>query len=73
MAMEVSGSYYGAMQRTLNGYREAQDAFYGDPAVLYVSIHAENDYPCELLCLFWLQDINLKLHIRFHRTRFRNR
>lgn len=24
----------------------AQEIFYTDPSVLYVSIHAENDYPC---------------------------
>lgn len=25
----------------------AQQIFYGDPAVLYVSLHAQDDYPCE--------------------------
>ncbi len=27
---------------------EAQEIFYSDPSVLYVSLHAEGDYPCIL-------------------------
>ena len=30
---------------------EAQEIFYSDPSVLYVSLHAEGDYPCKFFML----------------------
>ena len=34
-----------------NFFWEAQEIFYSDPSVLYVSLHAEGDYPCMLFML----------------------
>lgn len=31
----------------INALSKAQEIFYADSSVLYVSIHAENDYPCK--------------------------
>lgn len=37
---------------TMNAEMSAQNVFYRDSSVLYVSLHAENDYPCESLISF---------------------
>ena len=46
MAMEVSRSQpFGSIY--VKHITVAQAIFYDDPSVLYVSLHAENDYPCK--------------------------
>ena len=45
-AMEVSAASVTYKSLIINGWIQAQHIFYEDPSVLYVSLHAENDYPC---------------------------
>ena len=50
----------------------AQENFYSDASVLYVSLHAEDDYPCMICDLPYIR-LWLHLSYRFYRSSVRER